>query len=219
MKKLILLITLVLLVPLVALAAPPLQVLLPIQTLNGSQIKDSFSEMTGRYGEFNYSAKTVYSQGVSLHYVGESGLGIGLTQLNHRLSFSYAVDNSSNTWNKTTPVIDMRSYTALEVSMTMGSSFSLTVGAGIPLSGHMQRDYSYCVNTACTTSDYRSLSYGTPEGITSFVTLGLRLFQRGSLLLGIRWSNIKYKPAYGSYSSEQATLSDAMLGYALPFGG
>jgi len=140
----------------------------------------------------NDISDTSYTNGHSIHYVGSSGFGIGLTELN----WKGATDNTTNT--RLTKNIN---FTALEISYTLGY---ITFGLGNPVNGLMQKTDGNSIYT------YSIYSY---SGNTAFATLALDIFEKGSLLIGYHMSSLTFK----SFSySESGTLNNVMLGFQIP---
>ena len=177
MKKTLLFILFITALPVVA-SAESLHLLFPVATS----------------ASINDISDTSYTNGHSIHYVGSSGFGIGLTELN----WKGATDNDTTTTSKPAKKIN---FTALEISYTLGY---ITFGLGNPVNGLMQKTDGNSIYT------YSIYSY---SGNTAFATLALNIFEKGSLLIGYHMSSLTFK----SFSySESGTLNNVMLGFRIP---
>ena len=138
---------------------------------------------------------TLYTSGHTIQFISNSGFGLGLTQLNWK-------GTSDNTTINTTLLSKKINFTAIELSYTLGY---FTLGLGIPISGSKQKN---------DRSGGKNIIYNYKvSGSTSFATLALNIFDKGSFLLGYHLSSLKFS---NSTNSESGTISNIMLGFRIP---
>ena len=146
--------------------------------------------------------------GFAMHYVGSSGFGFGLTDVNLNSSYNPS-DNSSGSSPSTAelPLFEKKiNFRALEFSYTLGY---LTLGLGSPISGlYTKTEYNI------PSTFISSLSIYSITGSTGFATLALDIFDKGSLLIGYHMSSLTFKSSTASAESE--TISNVMLGFRIP---
>ena len=178
MRKALLLILFITALPILA-SAESLHILFPVTT--------SFSSDNSSVG--------ASSDGISLRYIGNSGIGIGFTSVNQN-----ALLGADGSYNNITE--RKLSYKALEFSYTLGF---ITLGLGSLISGSMRKDVGK------ESKEYK-YKYKV-SGSTAFSELALKIYGKGSLLLGYHLSQLKFT---GSSDSESGTLNNVMLGFRIP---
>ena len=135
---------------------------------------------------------------MSLRYIASSGIGIGFTNVDYSETYS-----QSSTYRNDQRNIKFR---ALELSYTLRY---LTLGFGSPISGTMVIEQNTGSTNSATSGD---ISYKV-SGSTAFATLALKIYDKGSLLLGYHLSSLKFT---SPSDSETGTLSNIMLGFRIP---
>jgi len=194
MRKALLFIIFITALPVVA-SAEALHLLFPVQS-SAFPVKSQLGTDNSSY------SKGVSTDAISLRYIGNSGIGIGFTNLNQRVVRASGKDRRLEGGKDLEYQISFR---ALELSYTLGY---LTFGLGSPIDGRMDKnDGSSSISSQHTRVIYKV------SGSTAFAELALKIYDKGSLLIGYHMSSLKFT---SSSDSESATLSNIMLGFRIP---
>jgi hypothetical protein len=132
----------------------------------------------------------------SIRYIANNGFGLGFTDVALHLSNNSGVSGRIN-------------FRALEVSYT---ARILTFGVGKPITGSFVSESGSTKNS------------GRVHGVTSFVTLALKTYDKGSLLIGYHVSKVDFFYAHQSQEeiyefsrgSRQNYINNVMLGFQIP---